>query len=328
MKLIARFLTILLIITQHCFGQTNDSISQVALSNTNSKPRLDTNIPNNRIPIKKRVYLVTSLQAVGYGASMLGLNKIWYAGYPKGNFHFYNDAGEWLDMDKVGHAYSAYSLSRLGYSTWDWAGLDHKKAVLLAGFSGLAYQTVIETLDGFSSQWGWSWSDIQSNAAGVGLWMGQELLWKKQRVRLKFSAHYNTYQDRQLQDRTNQFFGSVFTERLFKDYNAQTYWLSANLHDFNQQLPVPKWLNIALGYGAENMFGGYGNNWPGPNGSIVRDDIKRYQQWYLSLDVDFEKIPTRKKWVKSLFFVLNAIKFPAPTLILNNGKWNSQWLYY
>jgi hypothetical protein len=48
----------------------------------------------------------------------------------------------------------------------------------------------------------------------------------------------------------------------------------------------------------------------------------------LSLDVDFEKIPTQKKWVKSLFFVLNAIKFPAPTLILSNGKWSSQWLYY
>ena len=272
--------------------------------------------------------LVTSLQALGYGASMIGLNKIWYAGYPKSSFHYYNDAGEWLDMDKVGHAYTAYSLSRLSYRTWEWAGLSHKKAVLLAGFSGLAYQTVIETLDGYSSQWGWSWSDIGSNTIGVGLWMGQELLWKKQRVRLKFSAHYNKYSDKQLQDRTNQFFGSVFTERLFKDYNAQTYWLSANLHDFNKQLPVPKWLNIAVGYGADNMFGGYGNNWPSPNGDIIRDDIKRYQQWYLSLDVDFEKIPTKKKWVKSMFFVLNAIKFPAPTLILSNGKWSSQWLYY
>jgi asparagine synthetase B (glutamine-hydrolysing) len=87
-------------------------------------------------------------------------------------------------------------------------------------------------------------------------------------------------------------------------------------------------LNIAVGYGADNMFGGYGNSWPSPNGDIVRNDIKRYQQWYLSLDVDFEKIPTKKKWVKSMFFVLNAIKFPAPTLMLSNGKWSSQWLYY
>lgn len=328
MKLILILLTVALFYSHPTICQTPELNIDTPLSDTFSQHISDTSFPNKRKPNKNRVQLVTSLQALGYGASMIGLNKIWYAGYPKSEFHFYNDAGEWLDMDKVGHSYSTYNLSRLSYSSWNWAGLDHPKAVLLAGLSGLAYQTVIETLDGYSSQWGWSWTDIESNAAGIGLWMGQELLWKKQRVRLKFSAHYNSYQDIQLQDRTNQFFGSVFTERLFKDYNAQTYWLSANLHDFNNQLPVPKWLNIAVGYGANNMFGGYGNNWPGTNGSINRDDIKRYQQWYLSLDVDFEKIPTHKKWVKTLFFVLNAIKFPAPTLMLQNGKWTGQWLYY
>jgi hypothetical protein len=328
MKLITILFISLFLIAQVGMGQTADSSIIITTANTNNEPRLDTHLTNKTVNFKKRLRLVTSLQGLGYGASMVGLNKIWYAGYPKSSFHYYNDAGEWLDMDKVGHVYTAYSLSRLSFRTWEWAGVPHKKAVLLAGFSGLAYQTVIETLDGFSTQWGWSWSDIGSNTIGVGLWMGQELLWKKQRVRLKFSAHYNKYNDKQLQDRTNNFFGSVFTERLFKDYNAQTYWLSANIHDFNNQVPVPKWLNIAVGYGADNMFGGYGNSWPSPNGDIVRNDIKRYKQWYLSLDVDFEKIPTKKKWVKSMFFVLNAIKFPAPTLMLSNGKWSSQWLYY
>ena len=327
MKLITILFISLFLIAQVGMGQTADSSIIITNANTKSEPSLDTGVSSNP-NFKKRLRLVTSLQGLDYGASMSGLNKIWYAGYPKSSFHYYNDAGEWLDMDKVGHAFTAYNLSRLSFRTWKWAGVNHKKAVLLAGFSGLAYQTVIETLDGYSTQWGWSWSDIGSNTIGVGLWMGQELLWKKQRVRLKLSAHYNKYGDKQLQDRTNDFFGSIFTERLFKDYNAQTYWLSANLHDFNNQLPVPKWLNIAVGYGADNMFGGYGNNWPSPNGDIVRDDIKRYQQWYLSLDVDFEKIPTKKKWIKSMFFVLNAIKFPAPTLMLSNGKWSSQWLYY
>lgn len=271
---------------------------------------------------------MTSLQGVAYGTSMIALNKIWYDGFPKSKFHYYNDAGEWLDMDKVGHGYTAYHLTRMSYRTWKWTGLSDKKAILIAGVTGLGYQTVIETLDGYSSGWGWSWSDMKSNTAGIGLWMSQELLWKKQRIRLKFSAHYNKYNDPILEKRTNEFFGSVFSERLLKDYNAQTYWLSANLHDFNKQLPVPQWLNIAIGYGADNMFGGYGNNWPGPNGSINRDDIKRFPQWYVSLDVDFEKVKTRKKWVKSLLFVLNTIKIPAPTLIYANNKWSSQWFYY
>lgn len=327
MKIIALLLIPLFLAPKHGLGQIPDSILKEKLTDSFTIHSIlpDTTFKTN---FKKRRALVTTLQGVGYGISMIGLNKIWYQGYPKSDFHYYNDKGEWLDMDKVGHAYSAYSLSRLSYRTWQWAGLKPQKAVLLAGLSGIVYQTVIETLDGYSSQWGWSWADIKNNAMGVGWWMGQELLWKKQRIRLKFSAHYNQYDDIQLQQRTNQFFGSVFTERLFKDYNAQTYWLSANLHDFNKQVPVPKWLNIAVGYGADNMFGGYGNSWPTANGSIYRDDIVRFPQWYFSLDVDFEKIPTHKKWVKSLFFVLNAIKFPAPTLILSHGKWNGQWLYY
>jgi len=300
-----------------CWGQIQDSTFTPI-----------TKYANQETNFKKRLRIVSSLQTLTYGGSMVGLNKIWYDGYPRSSFHFYNDAGEWLDMDKAGHAFTAYTLSRLSYASWQWAGVKDKKAILLAGLTGMGYQTIIETLDGFSSQWGWSWSDIGSNTAGIGLWMGQELLWKKQKVKLKFSTHYNSYADAQLEERNKQLFGKLWSERLVKDYNAQTYWLSANLQDFNKNLPVPKWLSIAVGMGGENMFGGYGNNWPSPQGDIIRDDLKRYRQWYLSLDVDFEKIPTHKKWVKSLFFVLNSIKFPAPTLVLANGKWSGQWLYF
>ena len=299
------------------WGQMHDSSF-----NPNSK------YTNKDSYFKKKVRIVSSLQTLSYGGSLIALNKIWYDGYPRSSFHFYNDAGEWLDMDKAGHSFTAYTLSRMSYASWQWAGVKGQKAILLAGLTGMGYQTIIETLDGFSSQWGWSWPDIGSNTAGIGLWMGQELLWKKQKIKLKFSTHYIKYADPQLEERNNQLFGSVWSERLVKDYNAQTYWLSANLHDFNENLPVPKWLSIAAGMGAENMFGGYGNNWPSAQGEIFRNDIKRYRQWYLSLDIDFEKIPTHKKWVKSLFFVLNAIKFPAPTLVLSNGKWSGQWLYF
>jgi len=206
MKLITILFISLFLIAHVSIGQTADSSIIITTANKNNETGLDTGVSNNP-NFKKRLRLVSSLQGLGYGASMIGLNKIWYAGYPKSSFHYYNDAGEWLDMDKVGHAYTAYNLSRLSFRTWEWAGVKHKKAVLLAGFSGLAYQTVIETLDGYSTQWGWSWSDIGSNTIGVGLWMGQELLWKKQRVRLKLSAHYNKYGDKQLQDRTNDFIG-------------------------------------------------------------------------------------------------------------------------
>ncbi len=39
---------------------------------------------------------------------MVGLYSAWYSNYPQTNFHFFNDNNEWKQVDKVGHAYSAY----------------------------------------------------------------------------------------------------------------------------------------------------------------------------------------------------------------------------
>mgnify|MGYP001612524905 FL=1 len=52
-------------------------------------------------------------------------------------------------MDKVGHATTAYSISWLGYQTYKWAGVPEKKAVWYGGGIGLAYESIIEILDGF-----------------------------------------------------------------------------------------------------------------------------------------------------------------------------------
>jgi hypothetical protein len=109
MKLITILFISLFLIAQVGMGQTADSSIIITTANTNNEPRLDTHLTNKTVNFKKRLHLVTSLQGLGYGASMVGLNKIWYAGYPKSSFHYYNDAGEWLDMDKVGHVYTAYS---------------------------------------------------------------------------------------------------------------------------------------------------------------------------------------------------------------------------
>ena len=303
-----------------CFAQDKDS--------------LRFSVDDSAQLFKKRISLVAKSQGVLYGSSIFALNQAWYANYPRSSFHFYNDGGEWLKMDKAGHAFTAYQVSRLNFAVYKWAGVNDKKAILYSGLSGLGYQTIIETLDGFSSQWGWSWNDMLANTLGTGIWAGQQYAWGQQKIKLKVSAHYNKYSDQQLEDRTNQYFGRTLPERLLKDYNAQTYWLSANLHSIVPALPAPKWLNIAVGYGAENMFGGYGNNWTtpatriNPSAYVDRNDLQRYAQWYFSLDLDFERIPTKSKAMKSLFYVLDAIKIPAPTLILANGKLSGQWIYF
>ena len=272
--------------------------------------------------INRRVKLVAVGNIAGYAAVMYGLNKEWYSGYPRSSFHFFNDNREWLQVDKVGHMYSAYIESYGSMELWRWTGIGRKKRILLGGLSGAFYQTVIETLDGFSSQWGWSWGDFSANVVGSSILTSQELLWDEQRIRLKFSFHRNDYGDPALNKRADELYGKTLSERFLKDYNAQTYWASANLQSFLPHSDLPSWLSIAVGYGAEGMFGAEENVGKDKLGNITfsRTDIPRYRQWYLAPDVDFRKIKTKKKGLKILFAVLDAFKFPAPSLEFSQGR--------
>lgn len=279
---------------------------------------------------KKRVRLVTAANIVGYGGTLIGLNALWYAKYPRSGFHFFNDNNEWQQIDKVGHIFSAYTESRATMEAWRWAGLSRQKCIWVGGLSGVAYQSIIEILDGFSSQYGFSPGDFAANILGSSAFISQELAWNEQRIKLKFSFHKKYYGQGDLDARADQLYGSSELERFMKDYNAQSYWLSLNIQSFFPDTKLPRWLNISAGYGAEGMFGGTKNLAYNANGNVVfdRTDIKRYRQWYLSPDIDFTKIRTNKKGVKILLFVLNSFKFPAPTLEFSNGSFKGHWIVF
>lgn len=225
-------------------------------------------------------------------------------------------------MDKMGHGWTGYHFSRFITDAWQWAGLSrHRSTELGAGIS-LVYMLSIEYLDGRSAKWGWSWGDVAADVFGAGLFAGQEWGWKEQRLNLKFSAWPKHSYEQDLKNRADDLFGSSFQGRLLKDYNAQTYWLSANLKSFFKGSNLPVWLNVSVGHGAEGMFGGFENIARDKEGNVTFDrrDIKRYRQWYLAPDVDFTKIKTKGKFLRSVLSALNVLKFPAPALELSNGK--------
>lgn len=279
---------------------------------------------------KSRQWIVGGISIVGYGGSLIVLNEAWYKNDERTSFHVFDDSKEWLQVDKVGHGWTAYHTGRAFTALWQWAGLPHKKAVWIGGLSGALYLTAIEFLDAHSAKWGWSWSDIAANIGGSALFMGQEFLWKEQRIQLKFSFHTNHYSDPQLEQRADDLFGSSWYERMLKDYNAQTYWLSANLRSFFPKSKIPAWLNVAVGYGGDGMFGGFENKWTDENGNeITRYDIPRNRQFYLSPDIDFTKIKTNSKFLRTTFFILNAFKFPAPALMIDTqGKVKGYFVYF
>ena len=269
---------------------------------------------------KKRVRLVTTGNIIGYGGTMAALYATWYSNYPQSNFHFFDDNSEWKQVDKVGHAYSAYLESYGSMEMWQWAGMSRRKSAWVASISALGYQTLIETLDGFSAEWGWSWGDMGANVFGSGLFLGQELAWNEQRIKYKFSFHKKNYGSNELNGRADKVFGSSLQERMLKDYNGQTYWLSANLKSFMPKSNVPNWLNVAVGYGADGLYGAEENLAKDNAGNITFDrrDLPRYRQYFLSPDIDLTKIKTKSKLLKLTLGILNAFKFPLPSIEYNS----------
>src|SRR5580765_555520 len=131
---------------------------------------------------RTRQWIVGGINVAGYGASLIIFSNTWYKDYPKTSFHTFDDSKEWLQMDKVGHAWAAYNTGRASTEMWKWAGLSNKKATWIGGLSGTVYLTVIEFLDAHSAKWGWSWSDMAANILGSGLFISQQLGWEEQRI--------------------------------------------------------------------------------------------------------------------------------------------------
>ncbi len=273
-------------------------------------------VPSDSLNIPRRNTVVITEASLA-SVALIGLDQLWYADYPRSKFKTIDDSSEWLQMDKLGHVFSSYQLGRVGASALSWAGVTKKDQLIYGSTLGLGFLTAVEVMDGFSEEWGFSWTDMVANAAGSGLYIGQELLWKEQRMLLKYSFHRTRFAE-QRPDKL----GDGFAEEFLKDYNGQTYWLSVNLNSFLETNYIPNWLNIALGYGADGMLTGE------PNDPQFLNQ-NRTRQYYLSLDIDLSRIRTKSHFLKTIFDVFNVIKVPFPALEFNsNGRLKWHYIYF
>jgi hypothetical protein len=268
-----------------------------------------------------------NISLIGAGSIMVGsytsLYFLWYADYPQSKFHWINDNHEWLQMDKFGHATTTYHLSRFTYDVLRWSGVNNNQSAIYAGLAGFAGISLIEVFDGFSYGWGASSGDLLANFSGSTLFTFQQLLWKEQRLGLKYSFHrtdfpfYNPYM-----------LGENFVQELLKDYNGQTIWLTANISTFlPDESRFPKWINVAFGYGADGMLGANGNL------NVINEEplpnFERKREFYLSLDIDLKRIPVRKKGLRTFLSILNIVKVPMPAIEIDqNGKVRFWPLYF
>lgn len=260
---------------------------------------------------KKRLNGLLISGASLYAVSMAGLYVAWYKDYPLTGFHFFNDNAEWMQMDKMGHLTTSYYVGKYGIDLFRWTGLERKKAIWLGGSMGSVFLTTIEIFDGFSAEYGASWGDLLVNTGGSLLAIGQELAWDEQRIILRYgfmgSPEWKYRPD---------LLGSNVPERLLKDYNSYTAWLSFNIHSFlPERSRFPRWLNVAFGYGANGMLGGHFN--PAEHNGAALPPFDRYRQYYFSLDIQLSKIRTKSKVLRTIFSALDVVKFPLPALEYN-----------
>lgn len=252
-----------------------------------------------------------------YVGGLAGLATAWY-GDSLTSFHWFNDNQQWQQMDKLGHAHTAYHLSRVGGRAFSLAGYSPKTSAWLGFAAGFVFQTPIEIMDAFSPNYGASWGDLIANTAGSALYLAQQLAWQNQVFQLKYSFRPTAYANL----RPN-LLGHNLTTQWLKDYNGQTYWLTINSHSAGGWLQrhTPQWLNLAVGYGAHQMVSAS----PQQNQA---NGYTAYRQFYFSLDIATDRIKTRSKVLNTLLFVTSAIKIPLPTIEVNTlGQWHYHWLW-
>jgi len=258
--------------------------------------------------------LVWAATGVGFSIGFTGLYQAWYKPYAREGFSFFDDSNEWLGMDKIGHFGTSWFL----HSTLaDLAANNHfsrKQANRYGAISATAFMSAIEVMDGFSSGWGFSWSDYAANIAGIAY---SSLQFQHPQLHLPIVKY--SWQSGDLYSIRPELLGNSIPSRMLKNYNEQTYWLSMPVDLLSEELPA--WLCLSFGYGASGLLGGRDNVWLDESGTTIDySHVKRRSMLKFSFDVDLGALPLRKKWQKNLIRWVRWIKIPAPCLIIEHGK--------
>jgi hypothetical protein len=263
-----------------------------------------------------------AISAVCYAGSIYFLNSVWYKDKQIVPFHFYNDNQDYLQVDKFGHIFGAYFYSYYGFLLLKEFGLSRTESLVFGGSLGLLLQTPIEIMDGIHEGYGFSWGDMLANTIGSGLVISQDLLFEEQIVKYKFS-----YWESEYSEKANGYLGTNTFDRIFKDYNGHTYWLSIPINKILPNEFTPDWLSVAVGYSANGMYGEFENI--ESYNSVIIPETRRYRQFLLSLDFDWTRIETDSDFLNTILQGIALIKMPSPAIELNSlGMIRFYLVYY
>jgi hypothetical protein len=272
--------------------------------------------------VNKNFYKFLAVEGVVLTGAITYLKHEWYHDKKRVPFHFYNDFKGWNQVDKFGHFYASYLESNIGYSLLKKFKFSEKKSLYFGGFQGLILETPIEFFDAYYQGWGFSLSDMVANSFGSLFFILQQKFFGKQLIKPKLSFSKSIYS----KDANGLLGKDNLLSQFVYDYNGYTYWFSFSPNSTFKLSRIPKWLNFALGYGANGMLGEFENKliYRG----VELPNYKRYRQFYFSLDIDLSKIQSNSKFLKKVFNIISYIKIPMPTIELSNKKLKGHYLFF
>ncbi len=221
------------------------------------------------------------------------------------SFRIRNNFDESLGANYGGHFEGGYFVSYVSEQALIASGVSYKLAPLYGALAGLGYQTYVEILDGYGSDFSFSPFEAYSQTLGVVYFIASQY----SRTLQDLSPKFNYYPSRWYGWEPKS--GSLTP---IDDYSAWNFWISANIKDLTKWNFWPNWLNIAAGYGARNLGD------PGETRIIT-----------LALDYDLVKIlPDGSpgwNWARQ---TLDFVKLPAPGIevrITREGKYTGTFFY-
>ena len=224
----------------------------------------------------------------------------------RGKFHFEEDWVFALQVDKAGHFYGGYLFSYVFSEALIASGFSWDEAADWGTVLGIAYQTYIETEDGFAKEWGFSPSDFYADAMGSLFFIAQHYVPALQNVTPKWQYVPSEWIGKPVINRPRTF---------IDDYNSSTFWWSVNLYNILpqnlKQYWVP-WLDLSLGYGADAI--------DAPIGPSGHPDQLASRRYLIGIDYNLIKLLPDGGWFWNWFRQsLNYIKFPSPAIEFKNN---------
>ncbi len=224
--------------------------------------------------------------------------KAWWQG-KRAPFHFQNDWDYALNFDKWGHMYATSLVSKLFANSLQWSGVEERPSTFYGSLLGLSYELYIELEDGYHADYGFSPGDAFGDILGATY----PILQMTFPVLKNFQFKWSYYPSKKYLDDIKNGQSRVFTD----DYDGQINWITMDPHFLmSDELSksVPAWLGVGLGWsvrGLDSMGGGH-------------------RIYYLALDYNLSKIETSSSFLRSVFWVLDIIHWPAPGLAIEGKK--------